>query len=199
MSPLLPGHEKRPAARTIPKPDAWFVGGHLYNHTAARFWMALLDEVRACFPESNRLELSAISPLPFDPGFLNPVSSLERMFATARTEDYAKTLNALVAELEWTGPPSGIHLAIYRDEDICLEGELAPDIADAETFMYLVAWLMEWAGVPRMQWIGEWVRGAFDAQDAGRGREYHVEWTLHTRALSEGLSLYTLSVLPKHG
>ena len=169
----------------------WYVNGHRYDHAATRYWMALFDEVCERYPEHTAVELSTTSALPLDRDLLNPAASLERML---QTPPPSRSLAELLKELEWTGPPAGIRIAVYQGKDLCLEGRISTEVADAETFMYLVAWLLEWAKIPTFQWNAESVRGDFRAEAPPYGHIYDAAFSLHTETLDEEMMKYTLSM-----
>jgi hypothetical protein len=66
---------------------------------------------------------------------------------------------------------------------------------DAEIFAYLVAWPLEWGGIPESYWNNQVLHSAFDAEDRGRRRVYEFSFVVTTRHLSEGLFQRTLALI----
>ena len=190
MTSLLPdadsnySHSRRPGA-------AWLINGRRYAHTAARFWMALFDEVLDRFPAYTAVELSAISALTLDHDLLNPAASLERMLQAPPPAD---ALAAMVQELDWAGPPASIRVTVRQGTDVCLEGHLSTEVADAETFMYLTAWLLEWAQITAFQWTAERVEGNFSAEDECHRQIHSAAFTLQADRLEEDMLQYKLRI-----
>ena len=65
---------------------------------------------------------------------------------------------------------------------------------DAEIFPFLIAWLLEWSGIPEFSWTDEKLAGDFLAEDWGRGLVYDVQFTLCEEHMSEGLLARTARI-----
>ncbi len=151
--------------------------------------MTLFDEVFERYPDHTAVELSTTSAMTLDRDLLNPVAPLEHMLQTPPAAD---SLVKLVRELEWTGPPAGIRIVVYQDMDTSLEGQISTEVADAETFMYLIAWLLEWSQLPAFRWTEERIEGHFRADTKPHAHIYHVQFVLQTEPLHEEMIKYAL-------
>ncbi len=163
----------------------FFVRGVPYANSAARFWQALLQEVRADYPRCDALTLTALMDGPLQPDLLFPTLALEREMQRTAAAGCRDSLAAVIAECELLGLPGGVQLEL-RDaaEKICLR-ELPRDCVDAEIFAYLLAWLLDWAEIPDAQWNSEHVTGAISA--AAEGTAMALRLDLSNTHLSEGL------------
>ena len=165
---------------------AWLIRGVSHANSAATFWAALLGEADACFPGCDNLTLRCLSDISLTRNLLFPVHSLEE-FLNRPPADPADALARTAAELDLLGPPAAVHLSVSRGGDV-LYGEALPlDAVDAEILPFLLAWLLEWAGVPESQWAQASVAGSFEALDQPAGCRRRVAFALRQVPAAEGL------------
>lgn len=170
-----------------PAPSGWIIDGTTYRHPAARFWAALLSDVRNEYPAANRIVLSALSPHRLDPDGLYPEQALQRVFDQWLAGAPHATLQETIDELALLGPPAHVSISILEDAGALHSGQLPPGIVDEEVFLYLAAWLLEWCGIPPFLWNNERVSGGFTAadEDGGIGRPLRIG--VVTLPVGEGL------------
>lgn len=175
------------SSRTAVSSRAWVVGGVRYANSAAKFWPLFLDEIQVRHPHADGLTLAAPGDGPLHPGLLMPeqtlAESLERM---NKDTDFNVAMRSIAAELEVTGPPSAVTLAIVSGEKL-LENEELTDFLDAEIFPFLLVWLLEWSCLKEAAWNRPSLRGDFRADDVDRCVRYRIRFQLKNRYLSEGL------------
>jgi hypothetical protein len=173
--------------------DGWIVGTVSFKNAAAKFWPSLMDEVNRSFPAAATLELSSTGACRLDRNYLFPdihmQQDMDRLLA-----DPNSRLEDVLAELEMTGPPSGVRLRVLRNGTVAHDQELPTDSLDAETFPYLLVWLLEWGGIRESEWNEADVPGRFIARDCRSRREYGVEFVLRSQPLSEGLFRLTVQL-----
>ncbi len=168
--------------------EAWLVGGRRYRNSATAFWRGLLEDLPARFPGCNRAELETTGEGRLHPGLLAPAAGLAGALETDRTaEAIAGEIRELVAGLELTGPPSTVTLTVFRHE---IRAGVAPELVegvDAEVFLYLAAWLLEWSQTPHESWNRENTEGAFSVRFPAARQTRRIAFSLGNRHLSEGL------------
>jgi len=170
-----------------PGTDALFINGIRYANSAAKFWPVLIDEAVATFPECDSMELSASVDHELGREHLYPEIAFEKDLLRLLARDTETEMRKIMAELEVLGPPSSVHVRLLLGEEEALSGELPPDCVDAEIFGFLVAWPLEWAGLPEWMWNRELAEGEFTAEDRDRRRRYDISFELACRHMSEGL------------
>ena len=165
----------------------WRVAGAVSENAAVPFWSGLLDELIADHPPGTRLALAAAMDGPLLPARLDPARELEAEMEALAGRDLRRACRETLAVLALTGPPPGVRLRLTR------AGRKRPlvartlDTPDAETFAFLLAWLLHWAGLPAARWNDGAIDAGFDADDPARRRRYAVRFRLVSRYLSEGL------------
>jgi hypothetical protein len=195
MSPLLGGAAKN-SPGSEPACTALFVGGVRHANSAAKFWPALVDEVRQRFPDSSRIELATATSAWLSRELLFPQRELEQAIERLKDADLERVLRETLAQLALTGPPASVILRVLSGDAERLLQEIPTDCLDAEIFPYLVVWLLEWAQVAEMLWNLEVVEGAFTAVDRNRRVAYRILFRLESRHLSEGLYRRTVVLTP---
>jgi len=186
----------QPCAGTadLPSPAGWRVGGRRCANSAAKFWPALLDEILACFPACIRVELTALGAGQLDATKLYPARALAAWLENGGPRDPAAELRQVIAEMELDGPPPAVGVKLF-DAARCLYDDLLPaEAVDAEIFLYLLAWLLAWSGVPPDRWRQPQVGGAFGAADVRRRRRYAVHFELDQSRSHEGLTWRVLTL-----
>ncbi len=161
------------------------VRGVPYANSAARFWLALLREVRADYPRCDAMALTALMDGPLQPELLFPTLALEREIQRAAAAGRHDTLAAIIAECELLGLPGGVQLELRAGAEEITRRELPRDCVDAEIFAYLLAWLLDWAEIPDAQWNAEHVSGAISAAAGETAMALRLD--LSNTHLSEGL------------
>ncbi len=174
-------HPGGPALRPL------YVRGVPYANSAARFWLALLQETRSDYPRCDAMALTALMDGPLQPDMLFPTLALEREIQCTAAAGRRESLAAVMAECELLGLPGAVKLELRAGaEQVCVR-ELPRDCVDAEIFAYLLAWLLEWAEIPERQWNAEQVSGAIAARDAADGTALRLRLNFENTHLSEGL------------
>jgi hypothetical protein len=163
------------------------VGGIPYANTAAKFWSSLFDEVSDDFAEGAAVELEALTGGLLVPDLLSPEALLQRDLETFNSENVQQAFTDALNALAVLGPPSGVRLRLRAADGRALGDPLDLDYLDAELLPYLVAWMLEWAGLPDALWNEPEVKGGFRGEDLERGLIYEVTFELRSRHLSEGL------------
>lgn len=179
---LIHGGRGGPAAL----PGAWAVEGVCDDNTAAKFWPALLDEVDARFPGWHHIELSTLSSGLLDGRLLFPVRDLEEAMASM-PEDIEGEMAEVLNGLEAAGPPPAVRVKIHDATGPAYDGVLPPGSADAEVFLYLLAWLLRWAGIPETLWQQPELEGRFSASDRCSRRRYELSLSVRQLPAHEGL------------
>ncbi len=183
------------SAADLPACDGWLVGAVPFCSAAAKFWPSLMEEARITIPGCTAIELSATGHARLDRSYLFPdlhmQQDMDRLLADpdCRLED-------VLAEMAVLGPPAHVRVSILRGGMVAHDQELPADSLDADTFPYLLVWLLEWGGIAESMWNEAEVRGGFAAVDRQRQREYGVEFAMRRAALSEGLFRQTVRVGP---
>jgi hypothetical protein len=68
------------------------------------------------------------------------------------------------------------------------------DCVDADIFLYLLAWLLEWCELPLSSWNDPKINGSFSATDPARRLKYLLDFTITHAPLSEGLFSWRLDL-----
>jgi len=165
----------------------FFVRGAEYGNTAARFWMALLDEVSVDFPECVEMELSAPTSTPLVPEQLYPDLEFQAVMKRLEDTDFREGIRGILAEMELFGPPAPVMIHLRQENCEILSKGLPTDYVDAEIFPYLVVWLLEWARISAETWNNEYISGSFDVTDKRGQLAHDIEFSVTTDHLSEGL------------
>ena len=183
-------------APSPPEPacDALIIGGVPYRHSAAKFWARLVDEALAVAPDCTRIELSVLTAERYDPIRLDPLAELQRDARELAAANLHDVIRDCVAQLNLYGPPPLVHVRVLADSTERMRTELPADCADAETFIYLASWLLEWARLPRDTWQNPLLDGQFVARDKRRRRVYHVRFDSRRDPVREGLYRVTLAL-----
>jgi hypothetical protein len=164
-----------------------FVRGLPYNNTAAKFWTCLIDEIVTDYPPETGVALSAPTGGLLVPELLSPESLLQRDMDQLAESDVHQAFADAVKALEILGPPCSVRLRLVSASKEIVSQEISLDYLDAEILPFLLAWLLEWAGIPDVLWNQDDVRGDFVADDQERGLRYLVAFELRSRHMSEGL------------
>jgi hypothetical protein len=172
------------------------VNDRSYSHSAAKFWSSLIDEVADVFPGCSQVELSAPFASAYDRGYLFPLEPLETEMRRVMIGGRPGSLDEVIGEMEVTGPPASVRARLRKGDELLLDRELPTDMIDAEILPYLVAWLMEWSGIPESLWNQPEVRGVFEAADRLRAKSYDIAFELRREHMCEGLFLQTVRVTP---
>jgi hypothetical protein len=175
-----------------PTTAALYVRGTRFDNTAAKFWPSLIDEVFEAFPARPVIELSAPASGPLGRRHLFPELEMQREMD--RMLESGETMEDVLAELDMTGPPAPVRIRLLRGGEAVLDQVLPDDCLDAETFPCLVAWLLEWGGIPTSGWDGPRQKGVFAGDDRGRKRGYLVSFTVVTDHVKEGLCQRTVTI-----
>ena len=168
-----------------------------FSNAAAKFWSALIDELTVEHKDCRRVVLEAVNEGNLDPSLLFPEHELERELnrcdlSLAGIND---ALQQALADYELYGPPGAVTLRIYSDrgeQDRRLT--LPMDCVDAEIFLYLLAWLLEWSEQPEQCWNEPEIKSSFSAADPVRGFKYTFNFEIKHKHLSEGLFAWRLDL-----
>lgn len=194
MSGLISRKTREPAAEK-PGPKDLLIKGVRYVNAAAKFWPSLIDEVTQDFSGCTRFELSAACAGLMDRRLLFPELIFEEGLNALANANFDDVMRSTLAELELIGPPSAVQIRLYSDDQAFLHRSLPEDCLDAETFPYLLVWILEWTGVHPSLWNSACVTGDLAAWDSQRGLSYGISFQLANRHLAEGLFERTLSVV----
>lgn len=175
-----------------PVTDGFHIRGTRFDNTAAKFWPSLIDEVFEAFPSRPAMELSAPASDDLTRRHLFPELDMQRDMD--RMIEDGETMEDVLAELDITGPPAPVRLRLLREGEVVFEQVLPEDCLDAETFPCLVAWLLEWGGVPDSEWNAARQRGVFRGDDRQRQRSYAISFAVVTDHVKEGLLRRTVTL-----
>ncbi len=159
----------------------------LYANSAAKFWSSLLDEVIEDVPNCDRLSLSASCPGVLSKPLLFPEQSLQRDFDRLMQRDLAQVIQETLNELELFGGPSGVMISLFEGDKEIRSQRLPSECVDSDVFVYLMAWMLEWAAIPVEEWNATLVSGKMAAADGARGLAYKADLEFRNEHLSEGL------------
>ena len=168
------------------------VAGKTYVNSAAKFWLWFLRESRTEFSGAVAFEMSAPGTGVLDRRILFPEETLaaewERLDAAAARQEYVAT----VQELDLLGPPAGVRLRVMGEVGVL--ANRAVEAIDAETFPYLVGWLLEWGTLEAMLWSQAFVSGGFEAESVDGGECLEIAFDLVTAELGEGMVMRTITI-----
>lgn len=170
-----------------PRKKGWIVGGRLHANSAAQFWPGFIAGILSSHPGCSEAELSSPVQGPLSRVTLFPEQSLQRAAEQLKDADMRKAWRELLAELELMGPPSPVRLRLLSEGREIAEPSVLPEDINSETFAYLLAWLLEWAGIPEPLWNGPCLDGAFDATIHPGGKASPVQFGVSREPLAEGL------------
>jgi len=177
-----------------PTCESFDVGGTRFRHSAAQFWPRLVDEVREAYPDCTRILLETMTAERLDPARLDPLAELQRdvdALAHANMED---VMRETVAQLALLGPPGLVRVRLLAGRHEQFTGELPADAVDAEGFIYLAAWLLEWARIPHQQWQQDTLEGQLVGRDFRRRIVYHLRFDTTREHVKEGLHRLHLTI-----
>jgi hypothetical protein len=180
-----------------PRTRALIVNGEPYVNAAAKFWPGLLDELTEQFPQGTLLELSATTGRRLDPELLFPENELQRQLDALRDADTDDALSEALAELELLGPPGPVQARVFCGTTVILNRTLPLESVDAETFAYLLAWQLRWAGIPARRWNERCLSGRLCGRDPDRARLYRMTFSMTGQPLAEGLLRRSLTLVPE--
>jgi hypothetical protein len=173
---------------------ALFIAGVRCANSAALFWPRLIREALELRPECTRVELSALTCGPLSAELLHPESALQRDIVRLLGADLHAAMRRVLAEMEAAGPPGAVTARLYAGRTLILEHGLPLDCLDAEILPYLMAWPLEWAGIPESRWNDGQISAAVVAEDRTARITYRMRFDLAGRHLSEGLYDRRISV-----
>lgn len=182
------------------------VRGRRFSNTAAKFWTTLIDELREDSSKSRMVILEAVNEGALDPALLFPELELQREMDKAdfSAQELRKAWQKALADFELYGPPGAVSMRVFSDFDEMRRITLPMDCVDAEIFLYLLVWLLEWSDLPVSLWNEPKVKGAFSAIDPLRRFKYFLHFTLTHQPLQEGLFTWKLELhfgrnrIPEH-
>ena len=180
-----------------PRPcEAFVVGNRSYLHSAARFWPRLVDESIQVCPFLSHIQLVTLTAERINPLRLDPTQELADDIESLLGTDLEAVIQSTIAELEIMGPPTPVRVTLEEGPNEVYAGHLALDCVDAETMIYLTAWLLEWAKIPHEIWHRDDIDGQFVGRVRPGETAYLLSFEFRNRHLSEGLYRHTLSVRP---
>jgi len=172
------------------------VRGRRFNNSAAKFWSALIDELLEEYAGCQHVALEAMNEGRLDPELLFPELELQRELQ--RSDLSAKGINEAwqqaLADFELYGPPGSVGLRVYSPSGEKARLTLPMDCVDAEIFLYLLVWLLEWSDLPLSAWNEPKIKGAFSAADPVRKFKYLFDFVIEHKPLSEGLFAWRLDL-----
>jgi hypothetical protein len=172
------------------------VRGRHFTNTAAKFWSTLIDELREDHPESRMIVLEAANEGRLDSALLFPELELQRELDKTdfSVEGLRKAWKKALADFELYGPPGAVNMRVFSDFGEIRRIALPMDCVDAEIFLYLLAWLLEWSDLPTNLWNEPKTKGAFSAIDPLRRFKYFLYFTIEHQPLKEGLLSWKLEL-----
>lgn len=172
------------------------IHGRRFSNAAAKFWSALIDELAEEYGDCRKVALEAANEGRLNPALLFPELELERelnrsdLCLAGINEAWQKALE----DFELYGPPGAVNLRIYSARGEQKRLILPLDCVDAEIFLDLLAWLLEWSEQPAQCWNEPKIKGAFSAADPLRGFKYVFCFLIEHKPLSEGLFSWQLNL-----
>jgi len=172
------------------------VHGRRFSNTAAKFWSALIDELMEEYKNCQKVVLEAVNEGQLNPALLFPEHELELELnrGDLSLAGINEAWRQALADYELYGPPGAINLRIYSATGEQERLTLPMDCVDAEIFLYLLAWLLEWSELPLPCWNDPKVKGSFSSADPLRGFKYFLDFVIEHKPLSEGLFLWQLNL-----
>lgn len=186
--------------KVLPRAGAQLIAvrGRRYSNAAAKFWTTLDDELAEAFPAERRFELQAVHEDTLCPALLFPELEMENALR-ARGPGYSMDLRQALDDLELYGQPGPVSMLVGQGVSGATRMTLPLDCVDAEIFLYLVAWLLEWGEVPDCRWRESELAGIFRAVDPLRSRIYAFDFKLARAPFKEGLFTWKLAIEFKRG
>ena len=173
------------------------VNGIGYNNSAAKFWRGFLAYLYEHCDGFTRAELSAPAASSLRPNMLFPNLELEDEIDRLAGKDLGEAMQDAIAELAMLGPPAPVEVRVMDDEGPLTTYALPAEHADAETFQYLVAWMLAWARIPPSDWNSALIEGSVGtARDPSLARIYGIGLTLQHGEIHEGLLHRVLTLSP---
>jgi hypothetical protein len=191
----LISRKSKPTSDDRPGPKSLEVKGVRYSNAAAKFWPSLIDEAAEDFPDCTRIDLSAPASHKLERSLLFPELALEKGVNSFWRSNAGDLMKETLAELELLGPPSPVQVRLFAGKEEFLATEFPLDCVDSETFPYLIAWPLEWAGIPADVWNNEALDGDFTGEDKQRGIVYRIVFHMANTHLSEGLYRRDFSIV----
>ncbi|MDD5483702.1 MAG: hypothetical protein PHP98_08645 [Kiritimatiellae bacterium] len=172
------------------------IRGRRFTNTAAKFWSNLIDELCEDYTESRLITLEAAHDGALGPALLFPELELQREMDRTdfSAEGLRKAWRKALDDFEIYGPPGAVYLAVFSDFGETRRITLPMDCVDAEIFLYLLAWLLEWSDLPSGLWNEPQVKGAFSGIDPLRRFKYFLYFKIEHRPLKEGLFKWKLEL-----
>jgi len=138
------------------------VRGRQFQNSAAKFWSALVDELMTDHADCRHIVLEAVNEGRLDPELLFPEVGLERElnFLSNNADNINEVWRKALADFELYGPPGSVGMRIYSHSGEQARLTLPMDCVDAEIFLYLLAWLLEWSDLPLSSWNEPKIKGS---------------------------------------
>jgi len=172
------------------------VRGRSFSNSAAKFWSTLIDELREDHAECKAIVLEAANEGKLDPALLFPELELQRELDRENfsAAGLRKAWQKALADFEIYGPPGAVRMRVFSDFGEMRRLTLPMDCVDAELFLYLLVWLLEWSDLPVNFWNEPKIRGAFSAIDPLRKFKYFMQFAIEHEHLKEGLFTWRLEM-----
>jgi len=172
------------------------VRGRRFTNSAAKFWSTLIDELREDHAECKMIVLEAVNEGRLDSALLFPELELQRELdkTDLSAAGLRKAWQKALADFELYGPPGAVRMRVFSDFGEMRRVLLPMDCVDAELFLYLLVWLLEWSDLPVNFWNEPKTRGAFSAIDPLRKFKYFMQFAIEHQPLKEGLLTWKLEL-----
>ncbi len=171
------------------------VNGKVNFGSASKFWLMLLAEVSLRFPSWGRIRIAAPVSNVMSPVYLDPAKELQKMLFGLSEQDTGRLMEETVREMEIFGPPASVNISITSITDRVLYKRCMPDeFLDAEIFLYLAAWLYEWAEVPSVLWRQDAVEGIKPVELRNRQSSHVIRMSAVRTHINEGLYEHVLTL-----
>ncbi len=199
MASLLDDQRQDDGAPRTPAPRALVVAGRRVTQAAARFWAALFREVAGDYPACDRLVLETLSDVRLTRDWLYPERALQRAADRLRPgAPPGRAYREALQEVLLNGLPGSVTIRLLAGARDLWHGVLPGDCVDAEIFATLLAWLLEWAGLPEERWNAPRLAGTLIVRDPDTGWGGPLDLEAVRDHVSEGLYRWRVTlVLPR--
>jgi hypothetical protein len=172
----------------------YYVNGVRCDNSAASFWPVFLRETRENYPDGESVELRTLTGAELGRGLLDPKRQFEVEASLFDGLEVREHLAETMARMALTGGPACVLVTVLEAEGGGILDETTVESLDSESFVYLAAWMLEWAGVPESLWNRGELSGAAVLGDAGRNTADRLFFDLTREHVSEGLNELCLRV-----
>lgn len=168
-------------------PQGLWIRGARFNHSAAKFWSQLIDEICVALPECDGFRFASSGDFELQRRLLFPERDLEHDWLDFSDAEMKTLWDETVAQMNLLDQTDWAVIRLQRDGGDLEHPPFLREQIDADTYLYLLAWLLEWAGIPEASWNLESLRGEFAAEHFQRKWRYELRFELRQNHIHEGL------------